>query len=65
MAKGLCWTDANVGVAEYMRYWQEHIGRGGQIERSDWDEYWRNLLNEKMATPKSSGLTDLRKVENL
>jgi hypothetical protein len=51
MAKGLCWTDAKVGVVEYVKYWQECIGRTVQIERSGWDEYWRELLKQNMATP--------------
>jgi hypothetical protein len=36
-------------VAEYMQYWLKRIDDAGQIERRDWDQYWRNLENEKIA----------------
>ena len=49
MATGCCWTNATMPVAEYMRYWLERIGDAGQIERRDWDQYWRSLVHEKIA----------------
>ena len=36
-------------VAEYMQYWLQRIGDVGKIERQDWDQYWRNLVHERIA----------------
>jgi hypothetical protein len=49
MATGYCWTNTTVPVVEYMRYWLERIDDAGQIERRDWEQYWRNLVNDKIA----------------
>jgi len=43
MAKGLCWTRASAHVADYVRYWQEHIGKTRQIDRADWPAFWERL----------------------
>ena len=52
MATGYSWTDATMPVAEYLQYWLERIDDARQIERRDWDQYWRNLVNEKIAQPE-------------
>lgn len=49
MASGCCWTNTTMPVAEYMQYWLERIGNARKIERGDWDQYWRNLVREKIA----------------
>jgi hypothetical protein len=49
MTTGYCWTDTSMPVAEYMQYWLQRIGDVGQIERQDWDQYWRNLVHERIA----------------
>lgn len=51
MAKGFNWTNTSLPVAQYLRYWQERIGNTGQIERHDWDQYWRELVSAKIAEP--------------
>jgi hypothetical protein len=51
MATGYCWTNTAMPVAEYMRYWLEHIHDAGKIERRHWDHYWRTLVSEKIAKP--------------
>jgi hypothetical protein len=38
-------------MADDMRYWLECIDDAGQIERRNWDQYWRNLVNENIAKP--------------
>jgi hypothetical protein len=52
MATGYCWTRTTMSVADYMWHWLERIGDVGQIERRGWDQYWRNLVNEKIADPR-------------
>ena len=52
MATGYCGTNATMPVAEYLQYWLERIDNARQIERRDWDHYWRNLVHEKIATPE-------------
>jgi len=39
-------------VAEYLKYWLNHISDTGRIERRDWSRFWQNLLNEKIAVPE-------------
>lgn len=58
MAKGYCWTDTTMPVADYMRYWLERIGDAGQIRRRDWDQYWRSLVRDKIAKPEDRELFD-------
>jgi hypothetical protein len=53
MATGYCWTDSSaIPVEEYMQYWLERIHETGQVERPDWDRYWRDLGTEKIAKPE-------------
>jgi hypothetical protein len=59
MASGCCWTNTTVPAAEYMKYWLEHINDTAQIERSDWDEYWRKLVNLKIAASEDREDFDL------
>ena len=53
MATGYCWADTAIPVEEYMRYWLKCIHGAGQIERRDWDRYWRDLVTEKIAKPEN------------
>ncbi|MFM9865095.1 MAG: hypothetical protein ACKVRO_15965 [Micropepsaceae bacterium] len=48
MAKGFCWTKTTAPVAEYAAYWQKTISSTGQIERKDWNKYWRELVNARV-----------------
>jgi hypothetical protein len=57
-ARGDCWTDTTMPVADYMRYWLERIGDAGQIKRCDWDQYWRSLVRDKIAKPEDRELFD-------
>jgi hypothetical protein len=52
MATGYCWTNTTMPVADYLRYWLERIDDVGQVERRDWDQYWRNLVSEQIAKPE-------------
>jgi hypothetical protein len=52
MASGCCWTNTTMPVTEYVQYWLKRIDDTGKIERPDWDQYWRNLENEKIAAPE-------------
>ena len=52
MATGYCSTNTTMSVAEYMQYWLKRIDDTGKIQRRDWDQYWRNLENEKIAAPE-------------
>ena len=36
-------------VRDYIHYWQQNIAHTGQIERRDWDDYWNNLVKQKIA----------------
>jgi hypothetical protein len=53
MTPGYCWTDTSLPVAEYMQYWLQRIGDVGKIERGDWDQYWLNLVQERIAKPEN------------
>ena len=47
-------------VAEYIRYWLEHIHDAGQIERQDWNEYWTDLVEARIANTTDREVFDLR-----
>ena len=49
MATGCCWTDTAISAAEYMGYWLKRIHDARQIERREWDLYWKTLEQEKIA----------------
>lgn len=51
MAKGFDWTNTNLRLAEYLRYWQQNIKATGQVGREDWNAYWDELLKAKIAEP--------------
>lgn len=44
MASGLCWMTAPLPLAEYMSYWKDNIDSVRQIQRKDWDGYWKTLV---------------------
>jgi hypothetical protein len=50
-AKGFDWTTCTLPLAEYLRYWQNNIGRTAQVEREKWNEYWEELVRAKIAEP--------------
>ena len=58
MATGYCWTNTAMPVAKYMRYWVQRIGDAGKIERQNWDQFWRDLVNEEIATTEDRELFD-------
>jgi hypothetical protein len=58
MAKGDCYTDTTLPLADYMRHWLERIGDTGKIKRGDWDQYWRGLVHDKIATTADRELFD-------
>ena len=51
MAKGFDWTNTNLPLAEYLRYWQQNIQNTRQVRREDWSAYWDELLKAKIAEP--------------
>ena len=48
MTSGLCWLTTALPAANYMSYWKKNIDSVVQIQRKDWDDYWKNLVSTRI-----------------
>lgn len=51
VAKGLAWTYTPLDVDAYIDIWVQEIPKTGQVRRSEWDRYWRWLVEQKIVLP--------------
>jgi hypothetical protein len=49
MAPGFVWTTTDAPLEEYVAYWCEQIGRVTLIHREKWEEFWRGLVQRRVA----------------
>jgi hypothetical protein len=57
--RGYCWTTTTRGTREYVELWRQRIDEEGEIPRKRWDDYWRWLEAERIATPDDRDEFDL------
>jgi hypothetical protein len=50
MAPGLVWTTTDAPLERYVGHWQEHIEGTGAVQRADWEDFWRQLVERQFAT---------------
>ena len=49
MAPGLVWTTSDAPLEEYVGHWREHIDGTGAVQRADWEDFWRQLVELRFA----------------
>jgi hypothetical protein len=50
MEGGYAWCTTRIDTDRYIELWQERIGRINMVPRQAWDEYWRSLEQEGVAS---------------
>jgi hypothetical protein len=51
-SSNLVWTNVNIGIQEYVDYWIKNIANLGQVNRSDFYTYYKNLEQSVMISPE-------------
>ena len=49
MATGLLWTTVDAPLEEYVSHWSEYIATTSAINREQWEDFWRDLVQQRYA----------------
>jgi hypothetical protein len=58
IAPGLVWTTTDAPLEEYVGYWREHIEGTGAVQRVEWGDFWRQLVERQFATDEEKAKFD-------
>ncbi len=58
MATGYAWTKTPLPVDQYCEYWVREMPRTREINRSDWEAYWKTLEAAKIVDPSEKAKFD-------